>query len=190
MVIKDKDKFYKYLFWYRSLFFLFTKFSSNIDDNQLKLVIDALNIKGRKKRIYFVINELCNQVDEFYKDKNICVFCNSKCICHRKLKLDYVNGCCRKCRYQSNRGCMTKNFACKMFNCSYVKNKYKTIEYNDLCLLKVLTPIQRMIIKRDYFSSIDEVTNDLCFGLIYSLPRLLVMFTKILFIRQNIDKKQ
>lgn len=181
MVIKDKKKFYKYLFLYRSFFFSFTRFTTNLNDRELENVIAALNIKKRRERIYFIINNLCDQIDDYYKNKNICSFCNGKCGNYRKNNLDYKNGCCRKCRYQSSSGCTSKNFACKMFNCTYVKERYKTIKYNDLVLLKVLTPLQRLVLKDDYFSSIDEVTNDLFFGPIYAIVRMMMLGIKIFF---------
>ena len=180
MVINNKNNLLKFLFIYRSFFFKFIKFETTLEDKESKIIIEALNIKGRKKRIYFIIDNLCNTIDDYHKGKNICGFKNSKCSCHRIKKLNYKNGCCRCCKYQTSKGCPSKNFACKMFNCSYVKNNYKVIEYKDLKLLKVLTPIQRYVLKSDYFSTIDEVTKDLYLGPFYSLFRLSYLLFKTL----------
>ena len=78
MIVKDKDKFYKKLFLYR--YFIFTKFSSDINDSELQSIIKGLNIKSRYKRIKYVIEEGCNYIDNYYKDCNLCHFKNNKCI--------------------------------------------------------------------------------------------------------------
>ena len=180
MKVNDKEKLIKYIFLYRSFLFRFVTFSSDLKDEEVQLIIESLNIKSRYKRIYFIIDKLCDQIDEYYKDKNTCCFKNSKCICHRKKKLNYKNGCCRKCKYQSSRGCTTKNFACKMFMCSYAKENVNVLNYEDLYLLKVLTPLQRIILKSDYFSTIEEVARDLCFSILYCIPRMSINFLKML----------
>lgn len=181
MIIDNKEKLLKRIWLYRSIFFKFVEFKTNTTDKELKTIVEALNIKSRYKRIYFVIDNLCNQIDEYYKGCDLCKFKNNQCICHRKQNLDYINGCCRKCIYQSNKGCTTKNFACKMFNCSYVEKKYKVLTHKDLLLLKVLTPLQRLVLKSDFFSSIDEVALDLFFGPLYSIPRVFTRGVKTLF---------
>ncbi len=175
MIVKDKDKFYKKLFLYR--YFIFTKFSSDINDSELQSIIKGLNIKSRYKRIKYVIEEGCNYIDNYYKDCNLCHFKNNKCICHRKTGKDYINGCCRRCKYQSNKGCTTKNVACKMFNCSYVDfGKKDRINFNDIKLFKVLNSYQRLVLKSDYFANVSEVTFDLYVGPICLLLRFFNRF--------------
>ena len=180
MVIRSKKQLYRYLFLYRSFLFHFVSFKTSLKDSTSKLIINALNIKNRYQRIYYVIDHLCDQIDDYYKDCNTCQFSNGKCICHRTQHLDYQNGCCRKCQYQSSHGCTTKNFACKMFYCSFVKDHVKVLKYSDLKLLYVLNPLQRFILKSDYFRTVDEVTKDLyygpfiaafreCFGIVFML---------------------
>ena len=165
-------------------------FKTTSKDKDVKLIIEALNIKSRYKRIYFVIDNLCDEIDKYYSNCNLCEFKNNICKCHRDKKLNYQNGCCRKCLYQSSKGCTTKNFACKMFNCSYVTKNHKVLEYDDLSLLKVLTPFQRLDLKCDYFSSINEVALDLFWGPVYSIPRTLIRTLKISFGKWNFTKKQ
>ena len=173
MKINDKNKLFKYMFLYRSFLFKFTKFETNSKDIELLKILELLNIKSRYKRIYTTINEICDYIDNYYNGENICNFKNNKCICHRTKKLDYINGCCRKCFYISNNGCTTKNFACKMFNCKYVKDKYKVLEYKDINLLKVLTPFQRLTLKSDYFRTVEDVSMDLYVGPFISLFRII-----------------
>lgn len=175
MVVKDKDRFIKYLFIYR--YFIFTNFSTDIDDYELCLIINALNIKSRYKRIKYVIDSGCDFIDNYYSGCNLCQFKNNKCICHRKLNKDFINGCCRKCKYQSNKGCTTKNVACKMFNCSYVDfGKKDRINFNDIKLFKVLNSYQRLVLKSDYFANVSEVTFDLYVGPICLLLRFFNRF--------------
>lgn len=189
MVVNDKEKLIKHIWLYRSFLYRFTMFKTTFKDKEMKLIIEALNIKNRYKRIYFIINTLCDQIDEYYKDCNLCEFKNNRCLCHREKGLKYVNGCCRKCPYQSTNGCTTKNFACKMFNCSYVRKKHSILTNKDLVLLKVLTPLQRLDLASDYFSSIEEVALDLFWGPLYSIPRTIIRTTKIMLGKYNFTKK-
>ena len=172
MKIKDKEKFIKKLFLYKHLKIF--KYETKIKDKELTIIINALNIRSRYKRLNYIVNEGCNYIDEYYKKCNLCKFENNKCICHRKLNKNYINGCCRKCRYQSNKGCITKNVACKLFNCTYVDyNGLKKIEFKDIKLFKLLNPYQRYILKNDYFSSVNEVTTDLYVGPLFLIIRLI-----------------
>jgi len=161
----DRNKFLKNIWKYRSIFYHFKEFE--LKDNlgygdDIKGIIDALNIKDKKKRITFIYDSACENIDEYYKDKNICGFKNGKCYAQRFNK--YHNGCCRKCIYQSNKGCQTKNLTCKLFNCSEVTCRNKVLKFEDLIILKVLSKRQQVIIKHDYFSSREEVLKDLFIG--------------------------
>ena len=172
MKINSKNKLLKHMFLYRSFIFKFTKFETDSKDIELIKLIELLNIKNRYQRIYKTINDTCDYIDNYYKDTNTCNFKNNQCICHRKQNLKYINGCCRKCFYQSNKGCTTKNFACKMFNCSYVKENVRVLNYNDIVLIKILNPIQLLILKNDYFRTIEEVSKDIYLGLIIAAIRV------------------
>ena len=181
MIIRSKKNLNRYLFFYRSILCYFVRFQTTLEDDTSKLIIQALNIKGRYQRIYYLIDTLCNQIDDYYRENNMCDFCHSQCICHRTLGFDYQNGCCRKCFYQSSHGCTTKNFACKMFYCSYANSSIRRLSYDDLDLLKVFTPLQRFVLKSDYFSSIKEVSRDLYFGPFYSIFSVTFRLLKMLF---------
>ena len=172
MKINNKKKLLKYMFLYRSFIFKYTKFETDSKDIELIKLIELLNIKNKYNRIYKTINDTCDYIDKYYQNKNTCNFKNNKCICHRKQKLEYTNGCCRNCFNQSNKGCTTKNIACKLFYCSYVKDNNKVLTYKDLILLKVLTPIQRLILKSDYFRTIEEVSKDIYLGFLIAIIRI------------------
>ena len=180
MIINDKNKLIKWLWLYRTFIFKFTKFKTDSNDKELIGIVNCLNIKNRYKRIYFIIDNACDYIDNFYKDINTCKFKNSKCICHRDKNLNYINGCCRKCLYQSNSGCTTKNVACKLFLCSYAKKNINTIKYDDINILLLLNPFLRYLLKNDYFSKIEEVTLDLYLGFFIGSFRILFRFIKLI----------
>ena len=152
-----KLKYYKTFFYYNTCFI--NKNNTNIQDTNY--IIEALNIKNRKKRINYIYTKSCKIIDDKFKDINICGFKNNKCYTQRKLKKKSCNGCCRKCLYQTNKGCSTKNLACKLFNCSEVKKRYDVVTYNNLKLLKVLSFKNQYIVRSDLFSKEEDVLKDL-----------------------------
>ena len=139
----------------------------------LEECINGLNIKNRYKRITYVYDTACSIIDSNTKGLNVCGFKNNKCYIQQKQNNGKCNGCCRLCKYQNSNGCPTKNLACKLFNCSEVKKRYKTIEYKDLAILKLLSLKNRLIVKSDYFSTREEVLKDLyAYTLTYSILRI------------------
>lgn len=159
MILKLTDKnsitkFYKRIWLYKSILFYKTKFTCNDNiDLQTRYIIESLNIKNRKKRITYIFDKTCELIDKKNEGINICGFNNRVCNAHQCLKnKNYLDGCCRKCLYKTEKGCPSKNVACKLFNCSYVKDKYEVYKKEDLEILKVLSFKNRMIITHDYFS--------------------------------------
>ena len=166
-VINDKpalDKFYRKLFFYKSFIFKKTTFTVETKYEQLKPIIKALNIKKRKDRITYIYDEACRQIDNHYKNKNICGFKNNKCYVQQKLNNGTINGCCRLCKYQSEKGCKTVNLTCKLFTCSEVEKRCKIITFDDLKILNLLSYRNKMILKSDYFSKRENVIKDLYYG--------------------------
>lgn len=179
MIVKNKEKFIRRLFLYKHLKLI--NYETNIDDKELIEIIKVLNIKNNFTRKEYILEKTCDYIDNYYKSCNTCKFKNNKCICHRNLNKDYINGCCRKCKYQSNKGCKTKNIACKLFYCTHADlgNK-KRLEIKDLPLLKILNPVERFIVSNDYFRSIEEVLFDLYLWpalvlILFAVQTLLVM---------------
>lgn len=170
---KQIKKFYRLLSLYKSIIFKFVKFKTSNSDKNINLIIEALNIKNRKERITFVYDEACKLIDNQVNGKNICGFENCKCYTQRNNSYKY--GCFRMCRYKTNSGCSTKNLACKLFNCSEVKKRYKVIEYDDLKILKLLSIRQRFIVKSDYFTLRENVLKDLySYSFIYSSIKIIL----------------
>ncbi len=177
MKVTNKEKFIKYLFIYKHLKFI--KYETDIKDKELNIIVDALNIKNNYKRLKYIINETCDYIDNYYKDSNPCKFKNNKCICHRNLKKDYINGCCRKCKYQSNKGCTTKNIACKLFYCSQAELNVLKLNSKDIKILKLLNPIERYIVSNDYFCNINKVIFELYF---WQFLTIFLILTQIIIV--------
>ncbi len=155
------DKFYRKLFFYKRFFYKKVIFKVDTNYKEIKPIITALNIKNRRQRITYIYDEACAQIDNHYQNKNICGFKNNMCYVQQKLKNGTTNGCCRFCKYQSNKGCTTKNLTCKLFTCSEVEKRCQIIQFEDLKILKILSLRDRIILKSDYFSKREDVINDL-----------------------------
>lgn len=170
---------------YKSVLYINTFFvlNNHINDENVNIIINALNIKGRKKRIEYVYDQACDMIDKKVGVANICGFENGKCFVQRKLKNGKCNGCCRKCLYQSKTGCSTKNLACKLFNCSEVTSRYEVIKYRDIMLFKILSLKNRLIVKSDFFSKREDVLKDLyCYTITWSTIRIVFRLMKNRFI--------
>lgn len=158
--VKDLEKFQRKLFLYRSFLCRFIKFKDKDSLLPIHSFITALNIKNKKKRITYLYDSLCHTLDLYYKDKNYCKFHNNRCVIQEKKK-KFENGCCRRCKYLKNEGCSTQNFACKMFYCAGSHINEDLLKEKDLPLLKCFSLHQRFILRHDYFSSREDVINDL-----------------------------
>lgn len=172
---EDYTKFIKRIILYKSILYINTEFQvkgCQVND-KIQQMINGLNIKNRYKRITYVYDTACSIIDSNTKGLNVCGFKNNKCYIQQKQNNGKCNGCCRLCKYQNSNGCPTKNLACKLFNCSEVKKRYKSIEYKDLAILKLLSLKNRLIVKSDYFSTREEVLKDLyAYTLTYSILRI------------------
>lgn len=169
---KDKNRFLKKLYLYRSFLFKFIYFDTDSPDSDIEVIIHALNLKKRKERITFIYDKAIEEIDNFYKKKDICCFQNGTCLAHRELQKNYKNGCCRWCHFQSDTGCTTQNIACKFFVCDSVRKNCKVLEFADVKILKVLSKGQQALLKKDFFSSRDSVIGDLNRGLILGTIRM------------------
>lgn len=177
---KQIKKFYNLLPLYKSILFKKVKFEIESNDEQTNIIVKGLNIKNRKQRIAFIYDESCKLIDKNTKGKNICGFKN--CKCYSQKNNNYTYGCCRMCRYKTNRGCPTKNLACKLFYCSEVKKYHNVIEYKDLKMLKLLNIRQRFLVKSDYFTLREDVLKDLySYSFIYSSIKIIFRMTINIF---------
>lgn len=180
------DRFYRKLFFYKRFIFKPITFKVETNYKEILPIITALNIKNRKQRITYIYDESCNQIDNHYQNKNICGFKNGKCYVQQKLNNGTINGCCRICKYQSSKGCTTKNLTCKLFTCSEVEKRCKIITFKDLKILKLLSIRDRMILKSDYFSKREDVINDLYIGsmLLWCIKIIIRMINTIYILKK------
>lgn len=158
----------KLLFLYRSCLFRFCSFYS--DNNDLREIVMALNIKNRRERITYVFDEAISVLNNYYSD-DLCQFKDGKCIVQREKNIDRVNGCCRLCPIVTDKGCPSVNIMCKLIYCKRALGNIKLLKMSDIKILKCLSPIQRLIILSDTFNTREEVIKDLYYGPFYSVPR-------------------
>ena len=91
---KDLEKFYKRLWLYRSFLYRNVTFILKEDKYNISNFIMALNIKNRRKRIEYIYDNACLEIDNFYEGKNVCGFKDNQCYVQRKLNNNKFNGCC------------------------------------------------------------------------------------------------
>lgn len=160
---KELDKFYKLLPIYRSFLCKYIKFELINDKYNMDKIIMALNMKNRYKKISFIYDEACTFIDKkFVNIKNMCGFKNNRCYAQKGT--NKCNGCCRYCKYQSNKGCTSSNLACKLFFCDEVRKRYEVIEFKDIDILKCFSLRQKILVRHSYFSSREDVIMDLYIG--------------------------
>lgn len=174
--VSDNKFFWKHLKFYKSFLYhnIYFKPSKNIQNEDFLEILKSLNIKKRKERIKFIYDTACFKIDKIAFSKNICGFKENKCFIQRKLDNNKCNGCCRKCLYQSNKGCTTANLSCKLFNCSAVIDNFPEMQAINLNILKLLSFKNQTIVKSDFFATKEDVLKDLySLSLIYSALRIL-----------------
>ena len=190
----DTLKAYKQYKKFKSILYKKRKIEYKGNNEKIKEIAKVLNIKSRMKRLEYIFDKSCEQIDNKFKEENICGFECEQCIIQRKNKSFEVNGCCSSCRFQSNMGCTTKNLTCKLFFCDYIKERYDVVKFEDLKLLKLLTRRQRLILKFDLFASREEVLVDLFSGSIvitaFSQVKTLIKNSYFLAFKNKNRKKQ
>lgn len=153
----------KLLFLYRlSIFKLFT-FKTN--NEELKTIVKALNIKKRKNRIKYVYEEAIKVINKYYY-MDLCKFKDNKCIAQRKNKSNTTSGCCRTCPILTDKGCPSSNLTCKLLYCKTALNNLKKLKMSDINILKCLSLTKRLILKTDFYSTKEEVIDDLYYGIL------------------------
>ena len=159
------------IFLYRSIFFKKVVFETDI--KEYKIIVEALNIKNRKKRIAYVYDEAVKIINKYYSD-DLCKFKNNQCIAQRKNKSKTISGCCRTCPLVTDKGCPTSNLTCKLLYCKTALKNLKALKIGDIKILKCLSITQRLILKTDFYATREQVINDLYYGIIiYGIRSLL-----------------
>ncbi len=145
-------------------------------------VITAIGVflcNDYKKKCEFVYDEICNYLDAIVVNRNVCGFENNKCIAKRNTNCTI--GCCNhfknkyfgvlyqrklyQCKYLIDKRCTTKCLTCKMHMCDYVikKTGIKFTERNILPLKHYFNPIQKLILRVEYFTPREKTLKKLMY---------------------------
>lgn len=154
------------LFLYRSILFKKVKFKT--DKKDLRNIVNALNIKNKKNRIMYVYDEAIKEINTYYKD-DLCKFVDGKCIVQRTTNSSNVNGCCMRCPIVTDKGCPSSNFACKLIYCKTAIGSSKRLNFNNVKILKCLSIFQRIVILSDFFSTREEILDDVNKGFLRTI---------------------
>ena len=125
----------------------------------------------------YIYNIVCDYLDSYFYDKNLCDFKNNKC--KEKENTNIEVGCCRhyknktlgpylignsfvNCEYLINHKCSTKCISCKLFTCDYLERKGIKFKIKDIFLLDTFfNPLQKYTLKMAKYTSEEEILNRL-----------------------------
>lgn len=157
------NRFYRLLPIYRLRLLKFINFEVKSKNKEVNLIVKALNIKALAERNKFIYLTACDQMDEKMADKNICDFKNNKCFVQREKKYDRIDGCCghEYCIIPHEKGCQTKNLACKLFYCKTVKRAYIIPKAKELKILKVYNLRRQLISRYIFFKRTEKVLKEI-----------------------------
>ena len=152
-----------------------TKYISDIET-----ALKALEITDKKEQYTLIYENVCDYLDNQFREKNICDFKNDKCIANRENKTAHsIMGCCysfeyagffspqfikneQLCKYQQNRNCTTKCITCKLFTCKYLKEKGIKFDLHKILLLECFfNKKQHSILTSNFFKTEEEIINNL-----------------------------
>lgn len=136
--------------------------------------IKAALIKEKEKRIEYIYDQVCKDLDEEFEKNNYCDFKEDICIGKRNCKGKVTMGCCHKfknrilisgglqeCPYLVNKHCVTQCITCKLFTCDAINVKFRL---RDIPLIKYFfNPIQKLIVKISFFTKKEEIIRKLVF---------------------------
>lgn len=146
-------------------------------DNKKLTLISALNackIKDKNKRLEYIYMAACKYLDNEFRNKNICEFCND--ICLGKKKYNIKNGCCHEfklknifysrnlplCRYQKEGICTADCLGCKLFACDAVHKKGFKYTYYNVALVRYFFNFgQKIMIRCSVFTHKDKILKKL-----------------------------
>ena len=151
---------------YRSILNRFTHFTitGSVHKEELKDFQEALNLKGRKKRMTFLYDRACDIIDAYNEKNRISCRYNEDGICEDPKHQTRKNGCCCHCYLQSPTGCPTRNLSCKFYFCDHICKSFRPLTMGDIDLLWMFTWSEREIIKNNVFVKRETYINLLCLG--------------------------
>lgn len=136
--------------------------------------IKATFIKEKEKRIEYIYDQACKDLDEEFEKNNYCDFKEDICKAKRNCKEKATMGCCHKfknrilmsgglqeCPYLINKRCATQCITCKLFTCDAINVKFKL---RDIPLIQYFfNPIQKLIVKISFFTKKEKIIKRLVF---------------------------
>ena len=149
------------------------------EDNKKLTLISALNackISDKNERLEYIYMSACKYLDNEFRNKNICEFCNDVCLGKRKYNIK--NGCCHEfkfrnifycknvklCVYQKEKRCTADCLGCKLFVCDEVRKKGINYTYYNVALVKYFFNwFQKIIIRTSLFTHKDKILKKLRF---------------------------
>ena len=145
------------------------KIKYNTDNEKLKIIEKAINIKDIKKRYEFIYDYVCDYIDKKYIDCNYCDFKDNVCRYYReKNDLSHKNGCCYNdkrgglCEHLKNNKCSIKSISCKLYSCPLLRENDINFKIKNIPLIKYFFNIkQKYYIKYSFFKDKDYVINKL-----------------------------
>lgn len=134
--------------------------------------LKAVFIKEKRKRIEYIYDQVCNDLDEEFAKNNYCDFKDDVCIGKRNCSERVTMGCCHKfkhpitmngelkeCPYLVDKHCSTQCITCKLFTCNAIKVKFKL---KDIPLIECFfNPIQKLIVKTNFFTKREKIIDRL-----------------------------
>ena len=147
---------------------------SKLNEHKIIECIKASLISEKRKRIEYIYEQVCQDLDEEFAKNNYCDFKDDVCIGKRNCKDKITMGCCHKfinpitmkgglkeCPYLKDKHCSTQCITCKLFTCDAIKVKFRL---KDIPLIAFyFNPIQKIIVKTSFFTNKEKIINRLVF---------------------------
>ena len=142
----------------------------NEKNKEIIKCIKAILINEKEKRIEYIYDQVCRDLDEEFEKNNYCDFKDDICKAKRNCKEKTTMGCCHRilmsgglqeCPYLINKRCATQCITCKLFTCDAINVKFKL---RDIPLIQYFfNPIQKLIVKISFFTKKEEIIKKLVF---------------------------
>lgn len=148
---------------------------NNKEHNDFISGINAILCNTRYERYNYIYDEVCNYLDSYFNDKNLCEFECNKCPPMKNAKS--LVGCCNlpkhkilgpfsklvPCKYlNKDYKCEAECISCKLFTCDYLVKKQVQFRIKDILLLDVFfRPLQKYYIKCSVFIPKEKIMKKL-----------------------------
>lgn len=146
--------------------------SSQEGQTEMIKCIEAVLIKDKRKRIEYIYDQVCKELDEKFEKNNYCDFKDDVCIGKRNCSEKVTMGCChrfkhpitmngelKECPYLVDKHCSTQCITCKLFTCDAIKVKFKL---KNIPLIECFfNPIQKLIVKTNFFTKREKIIDRL-----------------------------